>query len=359
MKLLHANEKEVFYTLDALRGLAAFCVMTYHYSAWLSSKTILPSSYLAVDFFFLLSGFVIAHAYNRRLAEGMSVTSFFRIRLIRLFPIYLLGTVLGVLYVLLRMHVEPGKPVDMLDLGRATLMSAFMLPQMWKSSFPGFFPFDPAAWSLFFEILANIAYAATFRLITTRRLVIFTSLAGLALACTTVVRGSLDIGMTPDTFWSGALRCAFGFGLGTLLYRFRPRRLVAPPEAGIALTFVVFLLQPSLAQRWVYDLCAVLVAFPALLMMSAHTDVGRRRGVFELAALLSYPIYLLHPPLIVIGEGLYKALRHADPALGRPAFGVAMLVVVLLASYVAARWADAPARRFLSACAAKLPTANG
>jgi peptidoglycan/LPS O-acetylase OafA/YrhL len=182
VKPLHPNEKEVFYTLDAMRGVAAICVMFYHFNAWLSPKPLLPSSYLAVDLFFLLSGFVIAHAYNGRLGGGMTLLTFVRIRLIRLFPVYLIGTGLGLAYFLLRMRLEPGKPIGLVYLGRETLLSVLMLPQIGKATLPGLYPFDPAAWSLFLEVLANIAYAAVFRLITTRRLMIFVAASGVLLA---------------------------------------------------------------------------------------------------------------------------------------------------------------------------------
>jgi peptidoglycan/LPS O-acetylase OafA/YrhL len=306
-----------------------------------------------VDLFFLLSGFVIAHAYNGRLGGGMTLLTFVRIRLIRLFPVYLIGTGLGLAYFLLRMRLEPGKPIGLVYLGRETLLSVLMLPQIGKATLPGLYPFDPAAWSLFLEVLANIAYAAVFRLITTRRLMIFVAASGVLLAWISWPHGSLDIGMSTETILGGAVRCGFGFSLGTLLYRLRPKRQIAPPEVGLYLALLVFATHPTPSLRWGYDLAAAFLVFPILMMISTHTKVGRRQAAFEFGALLSYPIYLLHTPLLLIGLGIYKALTHADPAGAVPFAGLAVIAVVFVASYVTASWIDLPVRRFLTALAAR------
>ena len=81
------DKQHVFLELDAMRGVAAICVMLYHYSPFLSASKVLPSAYLAVDMFFLLSGFIIAHAYRARLLAGMSLGKFAVVRIIRLYPL--------------------------------------------------------------------------------------------------------------------------------------------------------------------------------------------------------------------------------------------------------------------------------
>lgn len=86
-----ATARRTFHTLDGLRGVAAGTVLIYHFpSLW--SPASAPSAYLAVDLFFLMSGFVIEHAYGQRLATGLGVRRFLLLRLIRLYPLYLVGT---------------------------------------------------------------------------------------------------------------------------------------------------------------------------------------------------------------------------------------------------------------------------
>src|SRR5882762_11377334 len=94
-----APQRHTFVLLDALRGAAALCVVVYHYVGILYNHKWEwpPSAFLAVDFFFLLSGFVIMHAYARRLAAGMPTQQFFMVRLIRLYPLYFLGTTIPII----------------------------------------------------------------------------------------------------------------------------------------------------------------------------------------------------------------------------------------------------------------------
>src|SRR6516225_9704176 len=84
--------------LDGLRGVAAILVIIYHlFEAYYPVPAHHPEhhGYLAVDFFFLLSGFVVGYAYDDRWEKGMSVWDFFKIRLIRLHPLVLLGVLIG------------------------------------------------------------------------------------------------------------------------------------------------------------------------------------------------------------------------------------------------------------------------
>ena len=99
------REKRVFHTLDGLRGVAALFVAMRHTN--LFHRAGIHGGYLAVDLFFVLSGFVIAHAYERRLASGLSVGRFMAARYLRLWPVYVLGAALGLIAAL--MHALPGK----------------------------------------------------------------------------------------------------------------------------------------------------------------------------------------------------------------------------------------------------------
>src|SRR5665213_808430 len=158
-----------FVTLDGLRGIAALAVVTRHAPAFFSfisiyvlpldgSKVPIPvgpfrESYLAVDFFFALSGFVLAHAYGDRLRGGMSATRFMTIRLIRLYPLYFLALLISLplfLWGFARGGIAPTYPMS------NWLFAVLFLPSL--ASPNALFPLNYPAWSLFFELLANAAF---------------------------------------------------------------------------------------------------------------------------------------------------------------------------------------------------------
>src|SRR5882757_3316593 len=89
------SEARVFHTLDALRGIAAIGVVTFHMKQ-LFAPIAASGGYLAVDLFFMMSGVVLSHAYEGRFRAGMGTFDFMRTRLIRLYPLYFLGTMLGI-----------------------------------------------------------------------------------------------------------------------------------------------------------------------------------------------------------------------------------------------------------------------
>src|SRR5215510_2853156 len=94
-----SNTKKHFEILDGLRGVAALAVVIFHFMEWVfpdPSKNFIGHGFLAVDFFFCLSGFVIGYAYDSRIGK-MGVGEFFKLRLIRLHPLVIFGSVLGLL----------------------------------------------------------------------------------------------------------------------------------------------------------------------------------------------------------------------------------------------------------------------
>ena len=147
-----------FHLLDGLRGIAALIVMFRHTGYFWGGWTI-PQSYLAVDLFFVLSGVVVANAYEARLRAGLAPARFALLRLIRLYPLYLLGSLIGLVPVVAALlGLAPSSLASPLPL--VLLAAALLLPLV---SDPNLFPLNTPAWSLFFEMLANLAYAAMLR----------------------------------------------------------------------------------------------------------------------------------------------------------------------------------------------------
>ncbi len=313
-----------FGRLDGLRGVAALAVVLYHLPGPLHALA--PRGYLAVDLFFLLSGFVIAAAYEERLRDGaMSLGTFALVRLKRLWPLYGLGVVVGVLAFSLVRTLRPDAPFLFPDmpLAAAVAMSLLFLPQLGYGG-PAF-PFNSASWSLSVEIFGNLAYASMAKSLRTPMLAV-ASAAGLAgLAIVMWRNGNLNVGVSGTNMAGGYLRFVFAFPLGVLLYRLDGRLPQVEVPAGLPLLVTAFAFSGALP-----DLMVAAVLFPAVLIAS-------RRGapMLQWAGMLSYPLYILHPPLIAAMEAL-------TPAEALPVASLAVLGLSLGGAALANRYFDRP-----------------
>ena len=350
-----AAPRHVYLNLDAIRGVAAISVMLYHFSPFLADGKVLPSSYLAVDLFFLLSGFVIAHAYDRKIENGMGFGTFVAIRLIRLYPLYLAGTLLGFFYLLIKNRLMPGEYMPMSELGTQLTTGMLFIPLV-SDVYHTIFPLNPASWSLFFELIVNIAYVAVFFLLSKRVLTALIAISLILLVVAAVVAGTLDFGMTGKTILSGLPRVSFSFFLGVLLCRSMARYQASLGflrrgwwvEAAILLTLVVFAIAPAgAAGRVAYDLACIVVVFPIMVVTGAVAPTSARlSGFYGWLGRLSYPIYIIHTPMLMIIAGAGKAFS-IDPFAHHPWFGIVMAVAVIVIADIATRIYDEPVRRFL------------
>ncbi|ESX30687.1 MULTISPECIES: acyltransferase [unclassified Mesorhizobium] len=349
-----AAPRHVYLNLDAIRGVAAISVMLYHFSPFLAAGKVLPSSYLAVDLFFLLSGFVIAHAYDRKIENGMGVGTFVAIRLIRLYPLYLAGTLLGFFYLVVKNRLIPAEYMPISEIGTMLTTGMFFIPLV-SDAYHTIFPLNPASWSLFFELIVNIAYVAVFFLLTKRVLSTLIAVSLVLLVVVSIIAGTLDFGMTGSTIISGLPRVCFSFFLGVLLCRSMTRyqsglgflRRGWWIEAAIALTLVVFAIAPAGGARVAYDLACVVFVFPALVVVGTIAPTAPRlSGLYGWLGRISYPIYIIHTPLLMIIAGAGKAAA-IDPFAHHPWFGIVMAVSVIVIADIATRLYDEPLRRFL------------
>ncbi|ESX17378.1 acyltransferase [Mesorhizobium sp. LSJC264A00] len=349
-----AAPRHVYLNLDAIRGVAAISVMLYHFSPFLAAGKVLPSSYLAVDLFFLLSGFVIAHAYDRKIENGMGFGTFVAIRLIRLYPLYLAGTLLGFFYLVVKNRLIPAEYMPISEIGTMLTTGMFFIPLV-SDAYHTIFPLNPASWSLFFELIVNIAYVAVFFLLTKRVLSTLIAVSLVLLVVVSIIAGTLDFGMTGSTIISGLPRVCFSFFLGVLLCRSMTRyqsglgflRRGWWIEAAIALTLVVFAIAPVGGARVAYDLACVVFVFPALVVVGTIAPTAPRlSGLYGWLGRISYPIYIIHTPLLMIIAGAGKAAA-IDPFAHHPWFGIVMAVSVIVIADIATRLYDEPLRRFL------------
>jgi len=347
--------RHIYLNLDAIRGIAAISVMLYHFSPFLADGKVLPSSYLAVDLFFLLSGFVIAYAYDRKIEDGMGFGTFLAVRLIRLYPLYLAGTLLGFLYLLVKNRLMPGEYMPLPEIGLQLTTGMLFIPLV-SDAYHTIFPLNPASWSLFFELIVNIAYAAAFVLLSRRVLTALVVVSLVLLVVAAAMAGTFDFGMTGRTIVSGLPRVSFSFFLGVLLCRSMARAQDSLGflgrgfwvEAAILLTLAVFAVAPSgPTGRVVYDLVCIAIVFPIMVVTGAVAPTAPRlAGLYGWLGRISYPIYIIHTPMLMIIAGAGKA-ASIDPFAHHPWFGLVMAAAVVVISDIATRIYDEPVRRFL------------
>ena len=313
-----------FERLDGLRGVAALAVVLYHLPGPLHALA--PHGYLAVDLFFLLSGFVIAAAYECRLRTGMRLGAFALVRLKRLWPLYGLGVVLGVFVFSLVRTLRPDLPFVFphMPLAAAIAMSLLFVPQLAAYGGPAF-PFNAASWSLSVEIFGNLAYASLARALRTPVLTVLSAVGLGGLALVAFQNGDLNVGVSATNLVGGYLRFLFAFPLGILLYRLDGRlpQFALPAWLPLGATALAF-------SGALPDLLVAGIVFPLIL-------IGSRRGGPALgrAGALSYPLYILHPPLVV-------ALTALVPPAALPVASVATLALAMGAAALANRYFDRP-----------------
>jgi peptidoglycan/LPS O-acetylase OafA/YrhL len=334
-------------TLDWLRGVAAIAVVAFHFSRRLELPLLFGHGYLAVDFFFVLSGFVIAKAYTERLAEDrLTGWSFFVTRAIRLLPMVMAGTVLAAL-------VEIGRPgigdhaLHLREGLTAMVLGSVLIPVMWTTTLEHtVFPLNAPMWTLFLEAISNLLFVPWARL----RLGRGWLYAAMALSAPFLVYGALDtgaseFGQVPETFFLGFARIGWSFPIGILLYHWRDKA----PRTGAAtvtIALVALLAVPHLAAlNALYDLVAVLLVLPLIVLAASNSTIDRRWAAWS--GNLSYPLYAMHYPLVrllgVIGLKLHLS------AWGRLGFALAGLAGLVVIGTAAFHFYDQPVRSWLTA----------
>ncbi len=305
-------------------------------------------SFLAVDLFFVLSGFVLANAYERRFDAGMSVRQFFRIRIIRLYPLYLLSILLGIGIALLAIR-HGGVSVEWSYTLFATTvpLSLVMLPTPKLGASDVIYPLNPVLWSIFFELIVNIVYVAAYRWLRKRSvLVAVIALGGVALVLLTAAGQRLDGGFSWGTLALGAARVTYSFFCGVLLFRlFDParRRESNLSFVVIAAMLVVFLL----SNHWTLQLAAAIALMPAIVWFGACWEPRHGKRVFAVTGAASYALYVLHKPTYQLALGALIVLLPFRPETIAPWIGIAFLTAIFFVSVLVDRWYDLPVRKFL------------
>jgi len=332
--------RRTFETLNAMRGIAAIGVVLFHgRSLW--HGAVAPHGYLAVDIFFMLSGFVIAHAYEGRLRGGLRVAEFAKIRIIRFYPLYGLGLALGIArYLMLKAGHNPDA-LPTVDLVMATLTGLAFLPCPLPSHGYDLFILNPPSWSLFYELAVNVAFAAMAPRLSKVMLGAIVAVSGICLLPLVLAAGNADLGANGLDIGAGVARTVFSFGLGVLIYRSAPKIPTIPPL--LVLLAVALVVGLPVASPY-YDLACILLVSPLLLMAGASSEppVLLHRAFIYLG-LISFPLYAVHRPLLALAPNVAHVLHLSQPVAG------SLIVIGLLALCpLLDRFYDAPLRRWLS-----------
>ena len=339
-------ERRPFHTLDGLRGVAALAIVARH-SPDQSIGHVFPGSYLAVDLFFALSGFVLAHNYIHRFERGLSLSRFMQLRVIRLYPLYVLGSAIGALAICLGANGAGPSPFRWVSSILAALLfvpvaGPFAVDERWM------FPFDDPSWSLFFELIANALLGLVALRLTTRSLILSCLLFALPLIAADLWFGSLDLGWQAPGFCGGLARVLFSFFAGILINRLHADgrlRVRLDPSIPLAATMVIFAVPAVGSARIAFDAVAAILLLPLIVTCSLDNDRDHELSrVFKILGVASYGIYVLHRPL-------YALLDLAFP--GRVTdFGKTATIAVMAAAFGLALWLDRsfdrPLRRWMA-----------
>jgi peptidoglycan/LPS O-acetylase OafA/YrhL len=360
-----APAKSHYVVLDGLRGVASLIVVIFHlFEAYADDnplKQIINHGYLAVDFFFLLSGFVIAYAYDDRWGR-LTQWEFYKRRLIRLQPMVIMGSLIGA--ALFYFQTGPVFPLVALTpvskMLLVMLIGCTLIPIPISMDIRGWqemHPLNGPAWSLFFEYIANILYAVGFRKLSNRALGVFVALAAGLLVQYAVFggRGDLIGGWAIDSkqLHIGFVRLLFPFFAGILLMRLGKRIHIKGAFALCSLFLVAALSLPRFGgaqHHWVnglYEVLCVIILFPIIVAIGAgekRVD-GTSIRVARFFGDLSYPLYITHYPLIYIYTA-WVVQNKVSPVRGA-AWGVLVLIAAVSIAYICLKLYDEPVRRWL------------
>ncbi|HWY60620.1 MAG TPA: acyltransferase [Rhizomicrobium sp.] len=325
-----------FKSLDGLRGVCAITVVLHHCELLFAPGVIFCHGQLAVDVFFILSGFVIAANYEDRFVKGLKPGRFMAARVRRLGPVYWAGLVLTLAAFLIAVGYQPSP-----DFGRALAlggMAVFLIPYIGPGSLA--YPANSVAWSLVWELIVNAVYAKWLYRLRSRSLTLITAVMwALAIAESLVNPNGWSFGMTGTDIWFGGLRAFPGFLAGVLLFRAHKIGLLARlPTVSPLLLVLVWPALAVIPQNGPTPLLdagiTILAGVPLVALLIRNSDPVP--AWFAPIGAISYALYASHLALITLAQytPVFGLNHHANPLLATVvvllAIGVAWLIHVLI-----------------------------
>lgn len=357
------NTKPHYPILDGLRGVAAIIVVTFHLCEPLSTSNLdklVNHGYLAVDFFFLLSGFVIGYAYDDRWHK-MTVGSFFKRRIERLQPLVILGMTLGAVSFYFTdstlwplIHTVPfWKMLLVMLIGYTILPVPLSLDiRGWQEMHP----LNSVGWSLFFEYIANILYAVWIRKFSKTALSILVGIAAIALTHLAITNGDVSGGWTFNTeqLRVGITRTIYPFFAGLLLSRIAKPTRIKNAFLWCSVLVAIVLYMPRIGganHPWIngiYESICIIIVFPFIVYLGAsgavHTQTESR--ICRFLGDISYPLYLVHYPLVYFYVAWISNHKGVTVVQAWP-YALAILIAAIILAYITLKWYDEPVRKWL------------
>ncbi len=364
MQTTRLNSKPHFPVLDGLRGVAAIMVVSFHlFEAHAASRfeQVINHGYLAVDFFFLLSGFVIGYAYDDRWGK-MSLGNFFKRRLVRLQPMVVMGSVIGAACFYFQdsamwptIHEVPVWKMLLVMLIGCTLIPipVSMDIRGWQEMHP----LDGPGWSLFFEYIANLLYALFVRKFSKLVLWILVTISAAALIHLAVTGAGGDViggwSLNAVQLRIGFTRMMYPFFAGLLLFRMGKLTNINNAFLWCSLLVIVTLAIPriggpeTLWMNGLYDSLVIIFMFPLIVYLGASGNVEGKMAsrICKFLADISYPIYITHYPLIYIYTG-WIADNKMPMSQAYPVAILTLLSSIAIA-YASLKLYDEPVRKWL------------
>ncbi len=350
-----------FDTLDALRGICALLVAMYHFNSngYLASLLLVQNGWLFVDYFFVLSGFVIAHSYGQRLSERqVSVGKFMGLRMGRIYPLHI--AVLLAFAALELVLVLGGETI-----ARYVSREPFTGSRSWEALFqnifllqsfgiPGGAGWNGPAWSIAAEIWTYWLFALVF--LVPRRFMLWLVALLVGSAAMSLVSYAADLHVT---FNGGILRCIFGFGVGVLTYH-AFRRIGGFGGTGWELAALILtIVYVSYAELELTFFAPLVFGAMIFILASERGLVAKalRHTAFQKLGLVSYSIYMVHIFLQGrLGEVLQitklvdlsvdrdgRTLLQGSPLMA-DAITIVMLILLVIASFISYYLIEKPGR---------------
>jgi peptidoglycan/LPS O-acetylase OafA/YrhL len=318
------------YGLDAMRGIAAIIVVLYHAGYKIGPQHI-GRGYLAVDFFIALSGLVLARAYTEDLRHGLGLRKFLWMRILRLYPIFFFGWLLGTVKGAAHLMVGKNAGISVAQFFASMPFNAVMLPTPFSQEL---FPLNPPSWSLFLELVVNLVFGSILYRLSTRSL-FMTCLAIVPVVVALIfVNGDAAKGSEWTGMGIASARVLYAFAIGMVVGRVTVR--AARPQSWLALVpcFALALILFPAIPAWaspIYDSVMVIAVLPVVLFAACQYELPSKLWQpAEYLGLYSYPLYIVHFPIIAAGSFLVSMGFGSTPVT------LVALVLVAIAAYVAA-----------------------
>ena len=312
-------------------------------------------SYLAVDLFFLLSGFVVSSAYEKKIAtKQMTIISFCKTRVIRLYPLYLFALLFSAVILAPKSAFMSGNTNLIIDYFTSFLFNLFFLPYKTINN-NSFFAINGVSWSLFFELIVNLIYCISHKYLSLILLLVTMFVTGFILFLTAKTMDGIDYGYTWESksLIIGFARSIFGFTYGIVLFRIfvNIKKYVSIYTALFILLLITITKSLSINNyQWngMIDMLCIFIIFPFCIIMGAKIPPPKNTiQIFNFLGFISYPVYLFHNS---IGILLAKILRLIDQQvnLNSPSYEFMLMASLIAISFLLDKYYDRPIRYFLT-----------